>query len=321
LEGQRSKIHPGTAQERDWNRKIKTDWVLIAIKKTEMGLRLFPSVLASTTSRLPQLQTTAGSSLFVGSLWKATLGSQSLGGSCRGIRSFTHVEPNANKTLPDTTRFPNLPKVPGEVTAGIPFPRGTKDLRRFFGEENIHTELLLKQFAIVAVSGGQLRWKHFESFKRKFNANLNQGSFAILRIDPPYRPMTNKRGKRMGGGKGKVKTYGTSVRAGRVLFEVGGKVTWDECRSWLTNLARRMPFESIAVTHEMLESLKTKENELELQNLNPYTLEWFLRNNIMDCTRHFSPYDLKLNGKFTYRDRHNNRKWQLARREPYHSAP
>ena len=81
-----------------------------------------------------------------------------------------------------------------------------------------------------------------------------------------------------------------------------------------------MPFEAIAVTHEMLEALNKTEKEMEDQNLNPYTLEWFLRNNIMDCTRHFSPYDLKLGGKFTYKDRHNNRKWQLARGEPYHTA-
>lgn len=303
----------------------------------EMALRLFPSVLtagATTTTKLPQLQTTANNILFGGSL--VTAASSQSRVSCRGvrtvtyknpwhrnpvIRTFNHVEPFVNKTLPDLPRFPNLPKLPAEVTAGVPFPRGTKDLRRFFGEEHIHTELLLKQFAIVAVAGGQLRWKHFEGFKKKFNANLNDGSFAILRIDPPYRPMTSKRGKRMGGGKGKVKTYGTSVKAGRVLFEVGGKVTWDECHSWLTHLARRMPFEAIAVTNEMLEAMKIEEKELEDQNLNPYTLEWFLRNNIMDCTRHFSPYDLKLNGKFTYKDRHNNRKWQLARREPYHTAP
>jgi len=284
-----------------------------------MALRLIPSVSAAArlSQQLPQLQKSIASSS-PGSLLAAAERNGWV--SCRGLRKFTHVEPVVNKTLPDQPRFANLPKIPGEVTMGVNFPRGLKDLRRFFGEEQVHNELLLKQFAIVAVSGGQLRWKHFESFKRRFNANLNDGSFVIFRIDPPHRPMTNKRGKRMGAGKGKVKTYGTAVKAGRVIFEVGGKVTWDECHSWMAHVAQRMPFEAIAVTQEMLEALNKTEKEMEDQNLNPYTLEWFLRNNIMDCTRHFSPYDLKLGGKFTYKDRHNNRKWQLARGEPYHTA-
>ena len=89
----------------------------------------------------------------------------------------------------------------------------------------------------------------------------------------------------------------------------------------MSNIADVLPFEAMAVTQDMLEALKTQEAELEHANTNPYTIEWFLRNNIMDCTRHFSPYDLKFGGKYTYKDRHNNRKFQLARGEPYQSAP
>jgi len=237
------------------------------------------------------------------------------------VRDFNHADPFTNKTQPDWNKFPILPKVPFEFSLGVPFPRGTKDLRRFFGEELIHTDLQLKQFGIVALSGGQMRWKHFESLKKRFNAYLTDDSFVMMRIDPPHRPMTSKRGKRMGAGKGKIKTYGSYVKAGRVVFEVGGKVSWDECQRWMSNIADVLPFHAMAVTQDMLEALKTQEAELEQANTNPYTIEWFLRNNIMDCTRHFSPYDLKFGGKYTYKDRHNNRKFQLARGEPYHSSP
>jgi len=236
------------------------------------------------------------------------------------VREFNHVEPHVNRTQPDWNKFPILPKIPQEHVLNN-FPRGTKDVRRFFGEELIHTELQLKQFGIVAVSAGQMRWKHFESIKKRFNAYLTDDSFVLMRMDPPHRPMTSKRGKRMGGGKGKVKTYGSYVKAGRVVFEVGGKITWDQCHHWLVQVAKILPFEAIAVTQDMLEALKSQEARLEKANLNPLTTEWFLRNNIMDCQRHMSPYDLKFGGKFTSRDRHNNRKWQLARGAPYRDSP
>ena len=44
-----------------------------------------------------------------------------------------------------------------------------------------------------------------------------------------------------------------------------------------------MPFEAIAISHETLEALKVADKKAELANTNPYTIEWFLRNNIMDC--------------------------------------
>lgn len=236
----------------------------------------------------------------------------------RSLRSFpNHVYPPVNKTQPDFNRFPHIPKVPEAISLGREVPKGTKDLRRFFGEENTHTELVLKQFAVVAISGGQLRWKHFDTFRKYFNSFLTNESFVLLRVDAPYRPQTSKSGKRMGGGKGKVKTHGSVVKAGRVIFEVGGKVTWEECAQWMENVARKLPFEAIAISHETLEALKVADKKAELANTNPYTIEWFLRNNIMDCRRYFSPYDLKFGGKFTYKDRHNNRKWDMARQEPY----
>ena len=74
--------------------------------------------------------------------------------------------PPVNKTQPDSNRFPQIPKVPEAISQGREVPKGTKDLRRFFGEEHTHTELVLKQFAVVAISGGQLRSVRLKSLLR-----------------------------------------------------------------------------------------------------------------------------------------------------------
>ena len=55
------------------------------------------------------------------------------------------------------------------------------------------------------------------------------------------------------------------------------------CDSIFQNISRKMPFEAIAISHETLEALKVADKKAELANTNPYTIEWFLRNNIMDC--------------------------------------
>jgi len=239
----------------------------------------------------------------------------------RGLRRemLTHREPPVHRSQPDNYRLPFLPKVPvDQQTALVNWPKGTKDLRRFVGEEEIHDKLILGQYAIVAVSGGAMQWRHYHAIAQKINRYLDpEKSFGIMRFDPPYKPVTSKSGKRMGGGKGKVKAYSTTIKAGRVIVEIAGKIGWDEVQPWLTGIATRLPFNAIAVDQALLNRLNSEEDRLQRANQNPMTLEWFIRNNIMDCQRHMSPYDIKLMGKFTYKDMTNQRKWSLALQEPY----
>lgn len=124
-------------------------------------------------------------------------------------------------------------------------------------------------------------------------------------------------GKKLGGGKGTVKHYTTPVKAGRVILEVGGNVYWNEIRPWLNNVCKMLPFEAIAVTKDMLERLNQEEERLREANENPYTFEWMVRNNMFDCQNFLSPYDQKWFGKFIYKDRANNKKWNLVRESPY----
>merc|ERR1712079_39990 len=130
--------------------------------------------------------------------------------------------------------------------------------------------------------------------------NQYKDSFAIYRVDPPYKPLTNHGfGKRMGGGKGSIEGYGTPVRAGRIILEVGGKVLWDEVRPWLFQAAKTLPFPAMAVNAEMIQ--KFREEEARLTETN--------RNNIMNCQQYVSEYDQRWYGKFVYRDRVFNKKW------------
>ena len=143
-------------------------------------------------------------------------------------------------------------------------------------------------------------------------------SFAIYRVEAPYKPITNHGfGKRMGGGKGAIAEYGTPVRAGRVVVEVGGKLLWEEVQPWLARIAGKMPFDAIAVNADSLRRLKEDEKKLEETNLNPISFEWLIRNNMLDCQRKVSIYDHIWFGKFCYLDRELNKKWNWVTKKGY----
>jgi len=220
-----------------------------------------------------------------------------------------------NEVMPERPRLPIMTKSPTMWASGASRPpKGTKELWRLMGEERVHTELTLGQFGIVALAGGMLRHKHFEVMRmalgRHCDANKNK-TFAMYRVDAPYKPITDHgTGKRMGGGKGNIDEYGTPVRAGRVVVEVGGAKEWAEVRPWLAVVARQLPFHAIAVTAEMLHKLKEEEQRLVAANQNPYTFEWMVRNNILNCQTMLSDYDKRWFGKFCYKDRETNLKWQ-----------
>ena len=264
-----------------------------------LSTRLFNSLLPMTSSHLMPV----------------ILGST----QTRDMKIWKPEMPPENITQPEKYRLPVIPTVPTEwSTASVKTPKGTHEQWRYYGEEKTHNQLVLGQYGIVAISAGKMERKHFELIRNKTNKYLEaKSSFAIFRVDAPYKPRTSKQGKRMGGGKGNIKSYVTPVKAGRVIIEVGGKVTWEETRPWLTRLAGILPMECIAVSADQLKRLEAEERRLAESNTNPYTLEWMIRNNILDCQKMLSPYDIKWFGKFTYRDRHNNKMWNEVLQSKY----
>ncbi len=249
------------------------------------------------------------------------LSSRSLISSPRAtLRIFPSHPPFDNTRLPEKHRLPLMPKAPliyGENL--VRPPKAYKELYRMFGEEEVHNRLLLGQYGIVALAGGQLKHQHFEVIRSYSGRFLQEGrSFAIYRVDPPFKPVTvHGQGKKLGGGKGSIHHYVTPVKAGRVIIEVGGKVLWEEVEPWLAQLCKKLPFRAMAISKDLMERLDAEERRLEEVNENPYTFEWLVRNNIFDCQRFLSPRDQKLFGRFLYRDRTLNIKWNSVLRHKY----
>ncbi|CAG0884556.1 unnamed protein product [Darwinula stevensoni] len=105
-------------------------------------------------------------------------------------------------------------------------------------------------------------------------------------------------GKRMGGGKGNIHHYTTPVKAGRIIFELAGKMEFPEVESFLREIAGKLPFPARVVSHDMLEKEARVNKWEEQNNQNPYTFEYIIRNNMLGCHSWISPYDLLWFGKY-----------------------
>lgn len=70
-------------------------------------------------------------------------------------------------------------------------------------------------------------------------------------------------------------------------------------KNFLQDVAMKLPFKAIAVSQEMLDDMKCKEEEAEKNNTNPYTMKYVIQNNMGGCHNWLSPFDLKWLGKYT----------------------
>lgn len=110
-------------------------------------------------------------------------------------------------------------------------PRMQKRLILMRGPDHEHnTKLVHKQYGIIALTGGRIKYPHIEmarlSIGRKLDANR---MFAVWRIPEPWQPLHKKGvGVRLGGGKGSIDHYCSPVRAGRVILEIAGDCEFDE---------------------------------------------------------------------------------------------
>ena len=229
--------------------------------------------------------------------------------SKRSLAAFTAPPPTLFKDVefPEATharagedplaarRLPEIPKVP-EFTdwhrPGKP-PKHSRDLANIRGPELIHNDLVHKQYAVVAQQGGFLRHEHFEFMRTATNKMLDFNKvFAQYRVDPLYQSWTKKSvGQRGGGGKGSIHHYVTPIREGRVILEVAGHATYEEVYRCLRAIAHSLPFQARAISYEEMVSDKDREKYLETVNLNPFTLDYCIKYNMMGCWRYTSYYD------------------------------
>nr|CAI5839791.1 unnamed protein product [Callosobruchus analis] len=213
------------------------------------------------------------------------------------VCGFKHFGPPENY---DDVEFPDRPRLKvvdrqPQLPPSIKPPKMQKKLRLMRGEEQIHNYLLHKQYGIMALGGGRLKWGHFEMMRLTVGRKMDQDRmFAIWRVDNPWFPVTKKgQGQRMGGGKGAIDHYVTPVKSGRIILELGGKCEFREVKDFLTDCANKLPFKAIAVSQKMLDETKAKEKWEQENNQNPYTMKYLIQNNMGGCQRWISPIDFK----------------------------
>src|SRR5947209_6421450 len=101
----------------------------------------------------------------------------------------------------------------------------------------------------------------------------------------------------MGGGKGAIDHYVTPIKHGRIIVELGGHCEFKEAFPILKEVIQKLPFRAKAISHKMLEEMKQKEIDDAKNNINPYTMEYVIKNNMGKCHYWISPYDRKWFGK------------------------
>lgn len=84
----------------------------------------------------------------------------------------------------------------------------------------------------------------------------------------------------MGGGKSAIDHYVTPIKHGRVIVEIGGHCEFKEVEPIFREVIGKLPCKAIGVSQDMLMEKRKAEKELEASNINPYTFEYIVKNNM-----------------------------------------
>ncbi|XP_046360234.1 39S ribosomal protein L16, mitochondrial-like [Haliotis rufescens] len=207
--------------------------------------------------------------------------------------TYDHVE------FPERKRLRFYEKVP-QLQQGVRAPKTPKDLHLMRGPDKLHNKLQYGQYGIQALTGGRLRWGHYEALRLTIGRRMDESRmFAIWRIDQPWKSVSKKGiGTRMGGGKGNIDHYVYPLRANRILLEMGGKCEFKEVEKILKPLAKIMPFRARVVSHEILAEEAKQEAFMKRNNINPFTFQHCAQHNFLGCRTWMSPYDFQWHGKY-----------------------
>ncbi|TKS70286.1 39S ribosomal protein L16, mitochondrial [Collichthys lucidus] len=214
-----------------------------------------------------------------------------------GLKTYEVPPDFSDVVLPEKPKLKFMEKVPNLKKA----KKEMKNLRDIRGPAQTANSFTTGQYAIVAMGGGYLHWGHIEMIRLTINRKMDsRTTFAVWRINGPYKPITRKGlGQRMGGGKGAIDHYVTPVRYGRLIVEVGGKVELGEVEHILTEVAKKLPFKAKVMSRESLADMQKKQADMEQNNQNPWTFGQIARGNMLGIRKVLSPFDLVNNGRFT----------------------
>ncbi|KAL6261832.1 hypothetical protein P5V15_007075 [Pogonomyrmex californicus] len=216
-----------------------------------------------------------------------------------GLKIFPPPIKFGNIEYPERSRLKVVDKVP-QFPAGMRPPKMQKRLRYMRGPEEIQNFLMYRQFGIIAICGGRLKYGHFEMIRLTIGRKIDQSRmFAIWRVDPPWQPLTKRGlGHRMGGGKGSIDHYVTPVKAGRVIIEIGGHCEFFEVEKILTQVANQLPFKAKAISQEIMDKDAAKQKWLEENNQHLWNWKYMIQNNMLGCHKWISPVDKQWFNKY-----------------------
>ncbi|XP_058055580.1 large ribosomal subunit protein uL16m [Anopheles bellator] len=216
-----------------------------------------------------------------------------------GMKCFALPAQYENIHTPERPKLRFMDKVP-QLPSNLRPPKMQKKLKWMRGPEQIHNDLVHKQYGIVATGGGRLKWGHFEMLRLTIGRKMDTNRmFAIWRVEAPWQPVTKKgQGQRMGGGKGAIDHYVTPVKSGRVIVELAGKLEYAEAQNILKVVCPKLPFEARIVSQKLLDDEALERGHKERKNLNPWTLKYIVQNNLGGCHRWLSPVDHKWFGEY-----------------------
>ncbi|PSN47380.1 39S ribosomal protein L16 [Blattella germanica] len=220
--------------------------------------------------------------------------------------NFDHVE------FPERSRLKFVDKLP-TLPPNIRPPKMIKNLKFMRGPELVHNFLLHRQFGIVALGGGRLKWGHFEMIRMGVLRKIDQERmFAIWRIDPPWQPVTKK-------AIGNCALFGEKVTDSeqegdsdednvplcqREVYKEKYGTHWNKAvppknvRPCLEMIAHKLPFPALVVDQEMMEKRKEEKERKDRENMNRYTMKYIIQNNLGGCHNWISPYDKKWFGAY-----------------------
>ncbi|OQR77779.1 39S ribosomal protein L16 [Tropilaelaps mercedesae] len=202
--------------------------------------------------------------------------------SVRGLKLWAEPPQYEPIDIPvNQRRLAVLEKVP-TYPFGVRPMKVPKELRTIRGPETVNNRLLHNQYGIITLCGGFLRPGHIDMIRNTINKGIDtKTTFAVWRIDPPYKPITKKgQGKRMGSGKGAIDHYVTPVKAGRIVIELGGTIEFEQVRPIMQEVCYKLPVDAIPISQETLARIEAKLEERAAANINPFSLKRVIEYNM-----------------------------------------
>jgi large subunit ribosomal protein L16 len=129
------------------------------------------------------------------------------------------------------------------VPSKFKYRKRQKELWRIRGISKGAQTLAFGSFGLKALEGGFLSEKQIEAARKAILKYLRKGGKLWIRVLCD-KPVTSKGVEfSMGGGKGDVKGYVASVKAGRIIFELEG-ISEEMAKEALRKAAMKLPIET-----------------------------------------------------------------------------